>query len=401
MLSFLHPRFFRDPGDESGGGGAPPAASETATAPATPPAGEATSTGDTAGDESRSGSPPAEKPLDYIKGRLAALRGETSTQPAQAAAGAAGRTARPAAAPLSPPAPGQPAAVPQQPARSPLRVFQMKDEHWGDTPPEQRAALQPVLESMLAQLEQERYLPAATQVFQAHQQNQAYYQQLEEFTRTPEFEAATWLAQNPQAYEAFTRWLQTGAAAGGEAAPAQPALPEIDEASLDPETRAIFAHHRALREQAEANATELRNTVSQLQERLAGHDAHWQQQEAQQHAATVEYAGRQADALFSSAMEHAKTTLGFDPAQYPTLLQEAKDLVADRIAAGTWRADHSFSANFVKALEMAGAEKIKARLAKQARTSGSPPPDRAGSGQMSQLDYIRNIALPNARRAAG
>lgn len=302
------------------------------------------------------------------------------------------------ATPSQPGQPGQPglgagpAAPPAAPATPPsLRVLALSDADWQGVDPAQRAALEPILTAKLAELEEQRYLPIARQVFADHQQNMEYFEQVQQVMGSEPYQLAEWLHANPDKYNAVVAMLRGEAGNAGE-----PALPEIDPSTLDPEARAIYLHAQAARAENQQLRQQLAETLGQIDQRVGAFDEFRQGELARQQSAALSFAEREAASRLTQAQQHAAKVLGFDPAKYTDLMTKAYQTVQAFTAAGHWQVG-DLDKNLVEALRMCGAGEIAQRLKAQ-RNGGVPPPaDRAAGGENTHDAFLRG-AIASAKR---
>jgi len=411
MLNFLSRRvfLFSPDGDFGGGGG-----SSAAVADAPGGAESAGSGGDGAGfeagghedaatsaphapdgnpaDSRTAAAAPARKPAGptpeaVLRGAIARAKGENL--PADGPPNPADANSRRQSAPGTP---GQPTAPQTQ-----LRVLGLSESDWQGVDPAQRAAIEPILLRKLAELEETRYLPVARQVHADHQQNMAYFQQVQEVMASEPYQMAEWLAQNPQAYQAVVAFLRgetTPGGAGGNGA--APALPQIDPNSLDPEARAIYEHAQAASREVQTLRQQLADTLGQLDQRVGSIDEFRQGEIARQQSAALTFAEGEATRMLTAAVDSAKKALGFDPAQYGDLMAKAYRTVQAYTAAGYWN-PRDLNANLVEALKMNGAGEIAARRKAQRDGGGAPPADRSAGGESTPDSILRN-AITQAKR---
>ncbi len=392
MLKFLHTWRLLSPESDFGGGGSTAVADDSSTGG---DGGDAGLESGGQGDEATSAPPPSAGDPDDSRAAAdaeAAGRGEHANFLRQAIARAKGQPApgSPAPAGATPVQPvGQPPAAPATPAN--LRVLALTDADWQGVDPAQRAALEPILTAKLAELEEQRYLPIARQVFADHQANMEYFAQVQQVMESEPFQFATWLAANPQQYKAVISMLR------GETPPAAaPALPDIDPASLDPETRAIYAHAQAATAEVQQLRQQLAETLGQIDQRVGAFDEFRQGEIARQQSAALSFAEGEASRRLSGAHAHAAKVLGFDPTKYTDLMTKAYQTVQAFTAAGHWQVG-DLDKNLVEALRMCGAGEVAQRLKAQ-RNGGVPPPaDRAAGGETSHDAFLRG-AIANAKR---
>lgn len=402
MLKLLRPFHFLSPESDFGGGagGATAVADDSsASAGGDDGGGAGFGGGEHEGGATSAPSPSEGKPSDSGTAADAAAeqgRSEHTNFMRQAIARAKGQPAPAAPGGATPVQPGQPGQGPAAPPAAPatptsLRVLSLTDADWQGVDPAQRAALEPILTAKLAELEQQRYLPVARQVHADHQQNMEYFAQVQQVMGSEPYQLAEWLAANPDKYQAVVAMLR------GETPPAgAPALPNIDPASLDPETRAIYAHAQAAQAEVQQLRQQLADTLGQIDQRVGQFDEFRQTQIAREQAAANSFVEKEAAWHLSEAHAHAAKVLGFDPTKYTDLITKAYDDIRKMMASNVCHVD-DFKETLVKVLKFHGAGEIAQRLKAQ-RDGGVPPPaDRAAGGETSHAAFMRD-AIATAKR---